>query len=73
MHLKVFLKLEKTLKSSLLGKKTKNNPLGWVFFRKNPGFFQPCLEFQVSHGLLVRSSMVLPSWLHSSVANLESE
>ena len=54
MHLKVFLKLKKTLKPSLLGKKTQKtpknpkktqktqkNPLGWFFFFLNPGFFQP--------------------------------
>ena len=57
MHLKVFLKLKKPYKLSLLGKniiknpktqkKTKKQnkpkkPTGLVFF-KNPGFFQPCL------------------------------
>jgi hypothetical protein len=51
MHLKVFLKLKKTLKPSLLGKKTQKNPKNpkktkkthWAgFFFKNPGFFQPC-------------------------------
>jgi hypothetical protein len=43
MHLKVFLKLKKTLKPSLLGKKTlkitqktQKKPQGW--------FFQPCLQ-----------------------------
>jgi hypothetical protein len=54
MHLKVFLKLNKTLKPSLLGKKKqkktkkkkqkknhKKNTLGWFFFLKT-GFFQPC-------------------------------
>jgi hypothetical protein len=50
MHLKVFLKLKKTLKPSLLGKKkTKKKPqktkkpTGLVFFEKKPGFFQPWL------------------------------
>jgi hypothetical protein len=43
MNLEEFLKLKKTLKPSLLGKKNQKNPLGWFFF-KNPGFFQPCLE-----------------------------
>ncbi len=51
MHLKVFLKLKKTLKPSLLGKKHKKhkknkkkqkNPTG-LFFFFNPSFFQPCL------------------------------
>jgi hypothetical protein len=50
MHLEVFLKLKKTLKPSLLGKKSKEtqkNPKKpqkkhWAgFFLKNPGFFQP--------------------------------
>jgi hypothetical protein len=41
MHLKVFLKLKKTLKTLSSGqKKPKKNPLGWFF--KKPGFFQPC-------------------------------
>jgi hypothetical protein len=48
MHLKVFVKLKKTLKTLSSGqknpknpkktKKPKKNPLGWVFL-KNPGFF----------------------------------
>jgi hypothetical protein len=48
MHLKVFMKLEKTLKSLSSGqknpknpkkpKKPQKNPLGWVFLKK-PGFF----------------------------------
>jgi hypothetical protein len=53
MHLKVFVKLKKTLssgqknpkkpkKTQKKNKKTQKNPLGWVFFLKNPGFFQPC-------------------------------
>jgi hypothetical protein len=51
MHLKVFVKLKKALKTLSYGKKkpknpkkTKKNPknpLGWFFFFKNPGFFQP--------------------------------
>jgi hypothetical protein len=51
MHLKVFLKLKKTLKPSLLGKKTQKNtkkthkktkkPTGLVFF------VQPCLAEDV--------------------------
>jgi hypothetical protein len=57
MHLKVFVKLKKTLKPSRLGKKTQKNPknpkkpkktqknpLGWVFLKK-PGFF-PTLLFE---------------------------
>jgi hypothetical protein len=55
MHLKVFLKLKRILKPSLLGKKNKKTqkiqkkqkkkkkPQGWVL-KKNPGFFQPCLQ-----------------------------
>jgi hypothetical protein len=55
MHLKVFVKLKKTLKTSRLGKKPKKNQKNpknpkkpkkphWAgFFKKNPGFFQPCL------------------------------
>jgi hypothetical protein len=44
MHLKIFLKLKKTLKCSLLGKKTQKKPqktkkpTGLVFLKK-PGFF----------------------------------
>jgi hypothetical protein len=57
MHLKVFLKLKKTLKPSLLGKKTQKNPkkpkkpektqkktknpLGWVFLKKTRVFSNP--------------------------------
>jgi hypothetical protein len=57
MHLKVFLKLKKTLKTLSCGQiykkpqknqKTKKppkkkNPLGWFLKKKKPGFFQPCL------------------------------
>jgi hypothetical protein len=51
MHLKVFVKLKKTLKLSLLGKdkkakkktkKKQKKPTGLVFFFFKPGFFQPC-------------------------------
>jgi hypothetical protein len=51
MHLKVFLKLKKALKPSLLGKKPqktqktqKNKKTHWAgfFLYKNPGFFHPC-------------------------------
>jgi hypothetical protein len=45
MHLKVFSKLKKPYKLSLLGKKKPKNPkkpTGLVFFY--PGFFQPCLH-----------------------------
>ncbi len=52
MHLKVFLKLKKTLKLSLLGKKTQKNQkkqkkkkkkkIYWAgFLQKNLVFFQP--------------------------------
>ncbi len=56
MYLKVFLKLKKPYKLSLLGKyikkqkKTKKpqknpkKPTGLGFVLKNPGFFQPCLD-----------------------------
>jgi hypothetical protein len=57
MHLKVFVKLKKTLKTLSSGqkypkkpKKTQKNqkkpkkPTGLGFFFKNPGFFQPCKE-----------------------------
>jgi transformation/transcription domain-associated protein len=47
MHLKVFLKLKKNLKTPLsagqLYKKKPKNPLGWVFFLKTY-FFQPCVK-----------------------------
>jgi hypothetical protein len=61
MHLKVFVKLKKTLKTLSPGKKTQKTqknpknpkktkktkkkpkkPTGLGFFKKNPGFFQPC-------------------------------
>jgi hypothetical protein len=55
MHLKVFVKLKKTLKILSSGqknpKKYKKNqktqknpkkPTGLGFFKKKPGFFQPC-------------------------------
>jgi hypothetical protein len=55
MHLKVFLKLKKTLKTLSSGQIYKRNnpppqkkqkkPLGWVL--KKPGFFQPCLQERV--------------------------
>jgi hypothetical protein len=60
MHLKVFLKLKKPNKLSLLGKnikknqkpkknqKTPKNPQGW--FKKNPGFFQSCIYWTESTG-----------------------
>ena len=49
MHLKVFLKLRKTLETLSFGQiykkpqETQKNPLGWVL-KKKPGFFQPCLQ-----------------------------
>jgi hypothetical protein len=54
MHLKVFVKLNKTLKTVRLGKKTQKTqknpkknqkpkkPTGLVFFKKTRVFFQPC-------------------------------
>ncbi len=61
MQLKVFLKLKKTLKPSLLDKKNPKNPkkkkskkpkkpknTHWAVFFLNPGFFQPCLT-QTAH------------------------
>ena len=51
MHLKVFMKLKKTLKTLSSGqknpkkpkkpKKTQKNPLGWVFFKKTRVFSNP--------------------------------
>jgi hypothetical protein len=50
MHLKVFVKLKKTLKTLSLVKKPKKtpktpktpkNPLGWVFFKKTWVFSNP--------------------------------
>ena len=62
MHLKVFVKLKKTLKTLSSGqktqknpknpnkpKKTQENPLGWVFFKK-PGFL-PTLSLGLHKGL----------------------
>jgi hypothetical protein len=56
MHLKVFVKLKKTLKPPCPGKKTQKNPkkpkkpkktqknpLGWFFFKKNRVFSNPGL------------------------------
>jgi hypothetical protein len=59
MHLKVFVKLKKTLKTLSSGQKTQKKqkttknpkknqktqkkPLGWVL-KKKTGFFQPCLR-----------------------------
>jgi hypothetical protein len=55
MHLKVFMKLKKTLKTLSSGqknpkkknpkkpKKTQKNPLGWVFFKKTRVFSNPDL------------------------------
>jgi hypothetical protein len=53
MHLKVFVKLKKTLKTLSSRqknpkkpknpKKNQKNPLGWVFLKK-PGFFPTLLE-----------------------------
>jgi hypothetical protein len=51
MHLKVFVKLKKTLKTLSSGQKNpkkskkpkKPKKTHWAgFFKKNPGFFQPC-------------------------------
>ncbi len=48
MHLKVFVKLKKTLKTPSSGQKKTKKPQKtqknhWAgFFFKNPGFFQPC-------------------------------
>jgi hypothetical protein len=46
MHLKVFLKLKKTLKPSLLGKTTQKNPKNQKKTKKptGPGFFQTLLR-----------------------------
>jgi hypothetical protein len=76
MHLKVFLKLKKTLKPSLLGKKTQKKqktqkspkkPTGLVFF-KNPGFF-PTLTDLVEKYFTFSSSLqiaIFTSWILSS-------
>jgi hypothetical protein len=39
MHIKVFVKLKKTLKTLSSGQKNPKNPLGWFFYIKKPGFF----------------------------------
>ncbi len=41
MHIKVFLKLKKTLKPSLLGKKPPKQPTGLGFFKKTRVFSNP--------------------------------
>ncbi len=64
MHLKVFVKLKKTLKPPRPGKKTQKNPkktkkpkktqkkqkkpLGWVFFKK-PGFFPTLITSETDY------------------------
>ncbi len=61
MHLKVFMKLEKTLKTLSSGQKnpkkpkktqktqkTQKTPLGWVFLKK-PGFFPTLTVTPLSH------------------------
>jgi hypothetical protein len=61
MHLKVFVKLKKTLKTPSSGQKNpekpkkpkktqknQKNPLGWVFLKK-PGFF-PTLNQEATEG-----------------------
>jgi hypothetical protein len=65
MHLKIFVKLKKTLKTLSSGQKTQKNPkkpkknqktqknpLGWVF-KKKPGFFPtlPATAVRVSYEL----------------------
>ncbi len=45
MHLKVFVKLKKNLKTLSSGQKNPKKPKKnhWAgFFKKKPGFFQPC-------------------------------
>ncbi len=49
MHLKVFVKLKKALKTLSSEKKTqkktkKNQKTHWAGFFFNPGFFQPCKQ-----------------------------
>jgi hypothetical protein len=52
MHLKVFLKLKKTLKTLSSGQKNPQKPNG-LFFLKKKGFFQPCLHDELPDALLV--------------------
>ena len=69
MHLKVFVKLKKTLKPSRLGKKTQKtqkNPkkpkkTHWAgFFLKNPGFFQPWhVELPLPYLLQILKRLIL--------------
>jgi hypothetical protein len=55
MHLKVFVKLKKTLKTSLLGKKTpknqKNQKTHWAGLKKKkkPGFFPTLRRYRTIH------------------------
>jgi hypothetical protein len=72
MHLKVFVKLKKTLKPSRLGKKTKKNqknpknpkktpknpkkPTGLGFFKKTRVFFQPWLDMLSFHAVPAHTS-----------------
>ncbi len=51
MNLKVFVKLKKGLKTLSSGQKTQKKPkkpTGLGFFKKKPGFFQPCAKWAVS-------------------------
>jgi len=42
MHLKVFMKLKKTLKTLSSGQINNKNPKKPTGVKKKPGFFQPC-------------------------------
>jgi hypothetical protein len=41
MHIKVFVKLKKTLKTLSSRQKNPKNPVGWVFFKKTRVFSNP--------------------------------
>ncbi len=45
-------KTQKNPKNLKKTKKTQKNPLGWVFFLKNPGFFQPCWKNTYREGIV---------------------
>jgi hypothetical protein len=59
MHLKVFVKLKKTLKTLSSGQKNPKKPTGLVFFFiKNPGFFQPCSLYKKMPSYKVHEQLV---------------
>jgi hypothetical protein len=66
MHIKVFLKLKKTIKPLSSGEKNPKKPkktTGLVFFF-NPGFFQPCPR---SFPFLIKVLGGLKKWFQNKI------